>query len=158
MKIIVITGTPGVGKSTLAKKLAKILKFKRLNLHQYYSSISTGYNKTKQSYDINLNKFKLLVKDKTKEHNLIIDSHISHLLPKPLVNLCIVLTCSNLKLLEKRLKKRKYPSEKIRENLDAEIFQVCLMEAKEMGHRIITFDTSKDTLPKIISKIKLSRK
>ena len=159
-KLIIITGTPTTGKSTLAIALAQKLKFERLDLHHYYKSISSGYNKKKQAYNIDKKKFMALVKTKIKnaKRGLIIDSHISHLLLSKIVDLCIVLTCSNLKLLQKRLKKRKYSKEKIRENLDAEIFQVCLMEAKEMGHKIITFNTSKDTLPKIISKIKLSRK
>ena len=60
-----------------------------------------------------------------------------------MVDLCIVLTCSNLKELEKRLKKRKYSKAKIRENLDAEIFQTCLMGAKEGGHKVVVVDTSK---------------
>lgn len=145
-KVIVITGTPGVGKSTLARKLASQLGYARLDLHKYYSLLSVGYNKKKQCYDIDIKKFQKLVEAKLKEpaakKGLIIDSHIAHLLPKQLVDLCIVLTCSNLKELERRLKKRKYSARKIRENLDAEIFQVCLMEAKEKGHKIKVIDNS----------------
>jgi len=145
-KVIVITGTPGVGKSTLAQKLSVKLGYARLDLHKYYALLSVGYNQKKQCYDIDIKKFKKLVEAKVKEpaarKGLIIDSHIAHLLPKNLVNLCIVLTCSNLKELERRLKKRKYSAKKIRENLDAEIFQVCLMEAKERGHKIKVIDTS----------------
>ena len=38
--------------------------------------------------------------------------------------------------LKKRLEKRGYSKQKIRENMDAEIFDVCLNEAKEEGHKI----------------------
>lgn len=143
--LIVISGSPGVGKSTLAKLLTKKLGFDRLDLHHYYKRISTGYDRSKQSYDISYPKFEKLVKEKLQESEkgLIIDSHISHLLPKRLVNVCIVLICSDLKRLEKRLQKRKYSKKKIRENLDAEIFQVCLMEAKERKHTVLVFDTAK---------------
>ncbi len=155
MKTISITATPGTGKSTLTKYLEKKLKFKRLDLHHYYKQISTGYNKSKQCYDIDLKKLEKLVKEKSKDNNLIVDSHISHLLKK--VDLCLVLTCSNLKKLEKRLKDRKYSKKKIRENLDAEIFQICLNEAKERKHKIIIIDTgkrfSKEELVKKIKKI-----
>ncbi|MBI4147486.1 AAA family ATPase [Candidatus Woesearchaeota archaeon] len=143
--LIAITGSPGVGKSTLAKILTKELGFDRLDLHHYYKRISTGYNQSKQSYDVDYQKFEKLVKEKLKEakNGLVIDSHISHLLPKKLVDLCIVLICSDLKKLEKRLKMRKYTKKKIRENLDAEIFQICLMETKEKKHKYLWYDTDK---------------
>ncbi len=155
-KLIVIAGSPGVGKSTLAKLLTKKLGFDRLDLHNYYKRISSSYNRSKQSYDIDYRKLEKLVKEKLQESEkgLIIDSHISHLLPKKLVDLCIVLTCSNLKKLEKRLQKRKYSKKKIRENLDAEIFQVCLMEAKERGHKVMVFDTAEGMdKNKIVSEV-----
>ncbi len=154
--LIAITGSPGVGKSALAKFLARKLGFDRLDLHHYYQRISTGYNRSKHSYDINYTKFEKLVKEKLKESKkgLIIDSHLSHLLPKKLVDICIVLICSDLKKLQRRLKLRGYPQNKIRENLDAEIFQVCLMEAKEKGHKVVVFDVSKRiSLKKIVDNI-----
>ena len=62
-----------------------------------------------------------------------------------------------MKKLEKRLKERKYSKKKIRENLDAEIFQICLNEAKENGHKVVTFDTSKKISQKeFVSRVKKS--
>ncbi|MEK6899835.1 MAG: adenylate kinase family protein [Nanoarchaeota archaeon] len=153
--LIAISGSPGTGKSTLAKILVKKLGLERLDLHHHYKQISTGYDRSKQSYDIDYHKFERLVKEKLKQtkKGLVIDSHISHLLPKKLVHLCIVLTCSDLKTLEMRLKKRKYSKQKIRENLDAEIFQICLTEATEKKHKILIFDTAKEKTAKIISAI-----
>lgn len=154
--LIAISGSPGVGKSTLAKTLATKLQLERLDLHHYYKRISTGYNRSKQSYDVDYKKFELLVKEKLQQSKkgLVIDSHISHLLPKKMVDLCIVLICSDLKKLEKRLKARRYSKQKIRENLDAEIFQVCLAEAQEKGHQVITFDTFTTlNLKKVLSAV-----
>ena len=64
--LICITGSPGVGKSTLAKFLTKRLGFDRLDLHHYYKRISSGYNRSKQSYDID---YKTLKEKRTNHLN-----------------------------------------------------------------------------------------
>jgi len=142
-KLIVISGTPGTGKTTLAIWLSKKLDIPRLDLHDYYKQISIRYDRSGKCYDIDMKKFEKLIEAKLKESDLIVDTHIAHLLPKKLISLCVVTTCSNLKKLETRLEERKYPKKKVRENLDSEIFQVCLNEAKEVGHKTIVIDTSK---------------
>ena len=142
VKLIIITGTPGTGKTTLALWLSKKLKIPRLDLHDHYKEISTGYDRSGKCYDIDMKKFEKLVVSKLKKSALVIDSHIAHLLPKKMIDLCIVTTCSDLKKLEKRLVERKYSKRKVRENLDSEIFQICLNEAKE-NHKVIVVDTSK---------------
>ena len=153
-QVICLTGTPGTGKSTWAKVLKKKLKWYRLDLQDHYKTVSVTYDYNKQCYDIDLKKFVKLVKEriswaKKEEYSgLIIDTHISHKLSSKLIDLCVVLVCSDLKKLERRLLKRKYSQKKIRENLDTEIFQVCLNEAQEQGHKIVTFDTSKKILQK----------
>lgn len=139
--VIVITGTPGTGKSTLARALAKKLGYERVDLHENYKEISVSYNSVKKCYDIDMAKFEALVKK--RKSDLVIDSHIAHLLPKEMVDICIVLTCSNLKKLHGRLKGRKYNKKKIDENVQAEIFQVCLEEARSEGHKVVVFDSSK---------------
>ena len=90
----------------------------------------------------------------SKEHQkIILDSHIAHLLPKSMVDLCIILTCSNLKKLQKNLEKKKYSKKKIRENLDTEIFQICLIEAQEKKHKLLVVDC-KELKKNILKKVK----
>lgn len=153
MKVVVISGTPGVGKSVLAKGLVR-LGFVRLDVSKHYDEISIGYDKVKKCYDVDLKKFERLVKRLNTSEKLVIDSHVAHLLPKKLVDLCIVLVCSDLKELEKRLVKRKYSKEKIKENLDAEIFQVCVVEAKEKGHKVVVVDVAGKTKKGVFDEVK----
>lgn len=77
-------------------------------------------------------------KPKQPYSGIVIDSHLSHYLPKRFVDLCII-TKTEIKTLKKRLKKRKYLESKITENLQAEIFDVCYEEALQKKHNIAIF-------------------
>ena len=83
---------------------------------------------------------------------MILDSHLSHYLDKKYADLCVVVKC-DIAILKKRLEKRGYNKKKIRENLDAEIFYVCLVEAIELGHRVVVVDTSKGFKNVFIDKV-----
>lgn len=151
MKTIIVTGTPGTGKTQLAKKLASKLNFDYIDVNKMIKkyNISEGYDKKRKTKIVDVAKLnKTLIreisnfkKDK-KTKGIIIDSHLSHYLPEKYVDLCIVTKC-DLKALQERLKKRKYPKEKIRENLDAEIFDICSVEAREKGHNILVIDCTR---------------
>lgn len=150
-QLLIITGTPGTGKSTVARFLARTLGWERLDIAKHYPALATRYDRQKHCYDVDVKKFRMLVseeltlgrrKAKTAKRGLIVDTHIAHYLPARLVDLCLVLTCSDLKELQRRLRKRNYSQSKIQENLQAEIFRVCLEEAKKRGHKIAVFDTT----------------
>lgn len=143
MKVIIITGTPGTGKTKTAKQIAKNNKFKYLDVNRIINenNLKEKYDRERQTYEVDIKKLnkvliKRIIEEKKKgAKGLVIDSHLSHYLKPKYVDLCIV-TKTALKKLKNRLEKRGYSKRKIRENLDAEIFDVCLNEAKEIGHNI----------------------
>ena len=149
MRVIIVTGTPGTGKTALSKKLAKKLAFRYLDVGSIIKkcNFSEDYDEKRKTHIVDAKKLnRELVREimncKKTEKGVIIDSHLSHYLPKKYVDLCIVTKC-NLRVLEKRLRKKKYFKAKIRENMDVEIFDVCLNEAKENKHKIFMVDTTK---------------
>jgi len=144
IKIIVVTGSVGTGKTTVAKKLAKKSKAKYIDVNQIIKNykLSEGYDKKRKCKIIDVKKLnKILIKIiKTSKEDLVIDSHMGHFLPAKYVELCIVTKCS-IKKLRNRLKKRGYSKSKIEENVDAELFEVCYNEAKELGHKVKAVNT-----------------
>ena len=155
--IIIISGTPCTGKTFVAKKLAKALNHKYIDVKRLITlnKLQESYDKKRKCYVIDTKKLNKILIEKAKcNPNLIIDSHLSHYLPEKYVDL-VIITKTNLKTLEKRLKSRGYNKEKIRENLDCEIFDICLNEAKEKKHKVLVVDTTKDIkIKEILKKIK----
>ena len=143
--IIIVTGCPGTGKTTIAKKIARQKKLKYVDVGQLIkdNKLYSYYNKKEKTYVVDVKKLNnFLIKMIKKEKNLILDSHLSHYIPSKYVDECIVTKC-DLKELKKRLEKRKYSGEKIRTNLDCEIFDVCLIEALENKHNVKVIKTSR---------------
>jgi len=107
---IIITGSVATGKSIIAKKLAKELKHKYLDVNKLIikEKLREKYSKKLESYPVDIKKLnKSLIKKIKENKKIIIDSHLSHYLPKKYVDLCIVTIC-DIKELKKRLKKRNF--------------------------------------------------
>ncbi len=159
MKTVIVSGSVGTGKTVVAKKLAKLLKADYINITELVKKNKLGkYNKKYDSYEVDIKKLNnFLIKFiKKLKKNLIIDGHLSHYLPRKYVDLCIICKC-DIKKLKKRLEKRNYSRKKVRENLDVEIFDSILEEAKDRKHKIIVIDTSKNyNMKKLLSKASLS--
>lgn len=157
MAVILVTGTPGTGKTVIAKLISKQLKLVYVDVNQIIKKkgLCEGYDKKRDCKIIDDKRLgKELIRVIKNKKNVVIDSHLSHHIPKKYVDLCIVTKCG-LKLLKQRLQKRGYPTAKVRENLDAEIFDNCLVEAEEAGHNVIKVDTSKKIKKEeLIKKIK----
>ncbi len=140
MKVIIVSGTPGTGKTTYAKKLAKKKDYNYVDVKEIIEQkkLKETYDKKRQTFVVDtdkLNTILLKLIEDSREKGLVIDSHLSHYLPPGKVDKCIITKC-DLKTLKERLEKRGYSKEKIRENLDVEIFDTCKVEALEVGHKI----------------------
>ena len=148
MEIVVVTGTPCTGKTSYAKKLCVSKKYFYFDVNDFIKShkLHSGFDKKYGSFIVNIGELvsslekniKSMKKSKSfkgKFKGVVVDSHLSHYISPKIADLCVVMKC-DLKKLKKRLIKRKYSKAKIDENMEAEIFDICLIEAKEIRHNV----------------------
>ncbi|HII72031.1 TPA: AAA family ATPase [Candidatus Woesearchaeota archaeon] len=159
MTTLIVTGTPGTGKTTVAKKLARLLDYTYIDVNNVISkhNLSQGYDRSRRCKIIDTSQLNKELRKIIKQHdNTIIDSHLSHFLPQSSVDLCLITRC-NLKLLSSRLKRRGYPKSKIDENLEVELMEIIPNEVAQKGHDYIFVDTDKKIeYERLIKKIKRS--
>lgn len=142
--VILVSGIPGTGKTTISKRLSEYLDLEYLDVNKVIEddNLTEGYDKEKDCRIINEDK---LVASLLKRVNksVVIDSHMSHYIPPGNADVCLITHCS-LKELQRRLYERGYKKEKVEENTEAEIFDECGQEAFEKGHKIIEVNTDKE--------------
>ncbi len=162
VEIIVVTGTPGTGKTAFSQALAKSIGADYLNLTDYVSKyrLYSGTDRSRRTKIVNVAKARkslgrVLMK---KREALVVDSHISEgIIPKRTVRRAFVLRC-HPKVLEARLRAKKWKRNKIRENVLAEIIDSCLVSAvKYYGRRkVVQVDTSSGNMQRCVALAKTS--
>ncbi|KAF2847273.1 P-loop containing nucleoside triphosphate hydrolase protein [Plenodomus tracheiphilus IPT5] len=131
---IIITGTPGVGKTTHAEQLARATGFKHISVNQIVKDEGFHEGKDEETGSWIVDEDKLLDHLETlplhSTGGYILDWHACDLFPERWIDLVIVLRCDSTVLYD-RLTSRGYSGKKLEENMDSEIMQVLLDEARE---------------------------
>lgn len=134
-KAILITGTPGTGKTVISNYLKKegfpVIEVGKLvkeeELFEYYDEVTESYV---VDDDLLNEKLLELIENNTSSFPLILDGHVVELPPDFILH-CIVLRCS-IQHLRQRLSERSYGEAKIDENVEAEIMEVILTDMLEL--------------------------
>lgn len=144
---IIITGTPGVGKTTHSEILAERTGLRHLSVNQVVKDkeCHEGWSDEYQSWIVDEDKLLDVIEDNVKAGGYIIDWHACDLFPRSWIDLVVVLRTDS-KTLYDRLEARNYAEAKLQENLDSEIMEVLLQEAREaFDEEIVVELTSNDS-------------
>lgn len=133
MKIIIISGTPGCGKTSVANELSKLVKAKIISLNELAIShdFSFEYDNDRKTYIVDFKIFLPYIMKKIrkiKKENpqfLIIESHFSDIIPNKYIDHIFILRCDPDELVN-RLKGKNYDLKKITENVQTEILGNCV--------------------------------
>ncbi|MEM4706421.1 MAG: adenylate kinase family protein [Candidatus Methanomethylicaceae archaeon] len=152
-----MTGTPGVGKTTIAKILSNRLGLKLIELNKFVKDINAiiGLDEKREAEIIDERKVrKELLKILSKNSGYIIEGHWGEIVPKKYVDYVIVIRAHPLVLME-RLRKKGYNEEKIKENVQAELLDYCLIKAVEVfgEEKVFEYDNTKEDIEESINNI-----
>jgi len=157
-KAVVISGTPGVGKTLVATLLASRLSLNYVNLSDLVvkESLYLGFDKTRGSFIVDEDR---LVKRLTEllsesESDIVVDSHYGEIIPDELVRAIFVLRL-NPAVLYETLSLRGWSSEKVRENVEAEILGVCTYNAvsEHPASKVCEIDVTNKKADEVVEEI-----
>ncbi len=147
---IVVTGTPGTGKTTVSKILGDRFKLPVYNLSELIKEekLYSFYDRNRDSYAVDIEKLTRFFADKD---NFIAEGLVAHYIP---CDVSVVLRV-NPEAIQERLKERNYNEEKIEENVEAERIAFCATEAFENfeGQTFLHINTTERTPEEIVNVI-----
>ena len=156
-RAIVITGTPGTGKTAVSKSLAKQIGANYLALTQFVieNQLGTSIDRRRKTKVVNLKRTRACLRKifSCGKFITVVDTHVPDAVPREHVRKVIVLRC-HPKVLEGRLRRKGWKDSKVRENLLAEILDSCYVTAEGYhgARKTVQLDTSRKTLSNSVSQ------
>merc|ERR1711881_611254 len=129
---ILITGTPGTGKTTLGQELSQKTGLRYINVSEYAKEeqLFDGWDEKLLCHILDEDRVIDELEDQMSEGGNIVDYHGSEFFPQRWFDVVFVLRTDNT-VLYQRLEARNYTKEKVEENVQCEIFQTLLEEARD---------------------------
>ncbi|OWM68872.1 adenylate kinase isoenzyme 6 homolog [Punica granatum] len=144
---ILVTGTPGTGKTTMSTALAEATRLRHVNIGDLVreKNLHDGWDEELECHIINEDLVCDELEDLMEEGGNIVDYHGCDFFPERWFDCVVVLQTDNSVLYD-RLSKRGYTGSKLSNNIECEIFQVLLEEAKDSYREEILLALKSDTI------------
>jgi adenylate kinase len=154
-----VTGTPGVGKTTISQILAVKLKALHIDIASVVTGekITRGYDEKRQTLIADTNKLAKRVQQiiSRSSKTVVVDGHYAtDVVPRSQITNVFVLRC-HPKELGKRMEEKGFQGSKMKENLAAEILDVCLIDAvANVGEKkVCEVDTTGQTVEATVKRV-----
>jgi adenylate kinase len=134
--VVLLTGTPGTGKSTTARRFSTMSGFRVISINDVVGEEYLYIEKGSKVVDLNelSKKIKKMIRGA-----YVIEGHLAHLLD---IDGMVIVLRTHPKELKKRLEKKGFHGRKLMENLEAEALDVCLVESLERHEKVFEIDTT----------------
>ncbi|MDZ7688680.1 MAG: adenylate kinase family protein [Halobacteriales archaeon] len=143
---VAVTGTPGVGKTTVASLLADELGAEYFDVTEAVrEGASSGYDEERGVPVADID----ALRDAVPDGDVVIDGHIAHHLEPDAV---VVLRCAP-DVLRSRLEERGWDDDKIHENVESETLDVVLADALGTDAPVYEFDTTGATPDETVERV-----
>jgi adenylate kinase len=159
-KVIIITGTPCVGKTSVAHLLSAKLEALYINLTDLArdEKLILGKDENRNSIIVNESRMKRKIRqiaENSRQKNIVVDGHYAaSVVSKELVKFAFVLRRDPVEL-KGFMKRCGFAERKLNENLAAEILDVCLVDTlKTVGEgKVCELDVTGKTAEEIADEI-----
>jgi len=146
---VVITGTPGTGKTSAAEEMEKN-GWRTVDLTDFIRTHDIGTADNGET-EVRIEKLEEKLEESfcDTEDDLVIEGHLSQYYE---ADYCVVLRCDP-DTLKERISKRKYEKRKIEENVEAETLDIILQQSIKKQQKIIEIDTTDKEAGKVAEEI-----
>jgi adenylate kinase len=155
-RVLLILGTPGAGKTTLAKGLSRKLGHPMVDIGVLVKKekLYRGYDKARKTYVIDPLRVKRWLQSVIEDGDTILATHfIGNMIPSRWVKVAIVLRLDPL-VLYRRLRSKAWSQGKVWENVESELVDVCMIEAvRAFGKkRVFEINTTSKSRERVLSE------
>ena len=154
--IILITGTPGVGKTTISNILKEKLDAQLISINEIVEKkhLYNGIHKEKKYKIVNMEELfqelDSIIGKSDRSNYIIIEGHLSHFYQ---TSDKVIVLRANPNVLRKRMEIKGWNETKVQENIEAEALGICSYEAQEIHREKVNEIDTSNLLPHEVSDL-----
>lgn len=154
---IALTGSPGVGKTTVATLGSRLHAWKVVDVKQWALDVGLAedFDEHDQAHVVDVEGLALEHEwEQAPQVTTVYEGHLAHLLP---VDAAWVLRCDP-RVLRPRLEARAYSRAKVVENLEAEALDIILQECLDRFADVTAVDATRRSPEEVLSKLAAAKR